>query len=404
MSPLRILVFLHSFEPGGVEKIALRLAGAWTADGADVRLVIGRAAGAMPGNQLVDVLQTGPISTARFETLWMITQLPAAVRRHRPDVIFCAGNTYAVVAVALRLWLGDSCPPIVMKVSNDLTRRDLPAPIRWCYRRWLRIQGRFIDHFTGMFAPMRAEIAEAMQVQPERVSIIEDPALTAADLDRLVLQRRPRVWAQPGRKYVAVGRLVAQKNFALLIEAFADIATVHDRLTILGEGPQRRRLKRLARQLGVAGRVSLPGHADPLGGDLANADVFVLSSNYEGVPAVVIEALAAGLPIVATDCCTSMVKLLDHGRLGRLVPVGDRARLGRAIREVLTLTTCPACALAQARRFVLDRAAPRYLGLLTRLGHGDAALPTVAGAGLARCAVCRSQRRLSAETQLLTEA
>ena len=407
MGCLRILVYLHSFESGGVEKVALRLAAAWADVGADVRVVMGRRDAALRGTAPVpdhEYLQTSGISTARLETPWMIWHLPAAVRRYRPDVVFCAGNTYAVAAVALRWRLGAACPPIVMRISNDLVRRDLPAPLRWVYCRWLRLHGRWIDHFVGMATPMRAEIAAMMRVAPERISVVEDPALTAAEVAQLFVRRRRREWTRIGHRYVAAGRLVAQKNFALLIEAFADIATPNDRLTIVGEGPQRRVLEKLTRDLGVADRVALPGHALVSGSWLAAADVFVLSSDYEGVPAIVVEALAAGLPIVATDCSASMVKLLDHGRLGRLVPVGDRERLGRAIREVPTLTTCSACALAQAARFTLEFAAPRYLELFVRLGRGDD-VPAVDGdAGLGRCAVCRSQRPLCRDARILTRA
>ncbi|POA63009.1 glycosyltransferase, partial [Pseudomonas sp. DP16D-R1] len=81
------------------------------------------------------------------------------------------------------------------------------------------------------------------------------------------------------------------------------------------EGPERRALEAQAARLGIAGSVYMPGHVDPLDAWLAEADAFVLSSDYEGVPAVVIEALAAGLPIIATDCCCSMADLLGHGTL-----------------------------------------------------------------------------------------
>ncbi|MBX9885839.1 MAG: glycosyltransferase, partial [Novosphingobium sp.] len=110
--PLRILTFLHSFEPGGVERVALRLHQNWTAQGLDARLVLGRTAGAMkrdwPG-LAYDVLGNARIPSAGWETLWMILHLPRVIRRVRPDVLFCAGNSYTIVAVMMRLLLGKAC-------------------------------------------------------------------------------------------------------------------------------------------------------------------------------------------------------------------------------------------------------------------------------------------------------
>ena len=160
--PLRVLTFLHSFAPGGVERVALRLHAAWRASEVDSRLVFGRGSGAMraewPGLE-ADILGGAPFSPARWETVWMILRLPGVIRRIRPDVLFCAGNTYTVVAVMMKLLLGARCPPVVAKISNDLVRMDMPSPVRALYRVWLRIQGRMLDRLVGIAPPMRAEIA-----------------------------------------------------------------------------------------------------------------------------------------------------------------------------------------------------------------------------------------------------
>ena len=112
---LKVMIFLHSFEPGGVERVAFRLADAWTGAGLVPTMALGRAEGAAAPDCLpcrIEVFQRGTFSTRRFETLWMIANLPRLVIRERPDILFCAGNTYAVVAVALRLILGRQCPPL----------------------------------------------------------------------------------------------------------------------------------------------------------------------------------------------------------------------------------------------------------------------------------------------------
>ena len=364
---LRIAVPIHSFEPGGVERVALNLAAAWQADGAEVSVLLGRKAGAMrvTAPKLNYVVRSEPFPTAAWETLWLIFANWRWLRRNRADVLFAAGNTYAIVGVALKLLLGRRCPPIAIKISNDLARRDLPAPARAAYHWWLRVQGRWLDHFVGMAAPMRAEIADLMHVSDAQITIIEDPALEAAQ--NAALAALPRSAALPrAPHYVAVGRLAGQKNFPLLLRAFAQLSDPAARLVIVGEGTKRTGLERLAQELGIADRLSLPGHCDPLP-ELAAASVYVLSSDYEGVPAVVIEALAAGLPIAGTDCSVSMQALTGHGAFGVLVPMRDGAALAGAMAQVLTMPFDPAAARASTRSFTIGAAAAGYQALFMRL-------------------------------------
>jgi len=360
---LRVLIYLHSFAPGGTERVALRLCRHWIAAGIDVRLVMGRDTGAMRGEAAgltYETLSDERISTARWETLSMIARLPAVIRRDRPDIIFCAGNSYSVVAVAMKRILGRRCPPVVAKISNDLARADMLPPVRWGYRRWLRIQARHIERFVGMAPPMRAEIAQAMQIAPETVAIIDDPALARADVDRLA--DRP---ADPPlrARFVAAGRLVPQKDFAMLLTAFARIAQGDDTLTILGEGAERPSLERLVATLGIAERVSMPGHVPDLAPWLAKSDVFALSSSFEGVPAVIAEALAAGLAIVATACSVSMTDMLGYGAFGSLTPPGDVAAFAHALDAARTASIDREAMRAQAMRFTVEVAAARYIEL-----------------------------------------
>lgn len=364
---LCILTFLHSFEPGGVERVALRLHQAWTLAGIDSRLVMGREDGVQrrewPGLAYRS-LASRWLDPARFETLWLIARLPGAIRRERPDVLFCAGNTYAVVAVAMKLLLGRACPPIVAKVSNDLSRADRKPVERWLYRLWLRVQGRVIDRFVGMAAPMAAEIGDAMRVGADRVAIVDDPAVSVAEIADGAT--RPAC-AGGGVRFVAVGRLVPQKNFALLLEAFAAAARSRDRLVIYGDGPQRVSLTDRAAELGLGRRVALPGHVAPIAAQFRAGDVLVLSSDYEGVPAVVVEALAAGLAVVATDCSVSMASLLGHGTLGSLVPVGDAAALGKEMRAAAQIRPDRSAARAQANRYTVEAAAPAYVAVFAEV-------------------------------------
>ncbi|MDB5697348.1 MAG: hypothetical protein JWN69_152 [Alphaproteobacteria bacterium] len=360
-----ILCYLHSFEPGGVERVALRLCNAWQAEGARVQLLLGRTDGVMgvdaPKLDYVTYSSHG-VSTARFETLWLLLCLWRQVRAERPDVIFCAGNTYTIIAVVLRLLLGGSCPPLVAKISNDLERADLIAPARMAYRLWLRVQGRIIDHFVGTAEPMRGVIARALAISHERVAIIANPALDNRQIAELAASCRST--AAPGKLVLGVGRLVPQKRFDLLIRAFAAAGGSDDRLVILGDGPERRPLEALAARLGVGGKVRLEGHVADTHRWFRRCQVFVLSSDYEGLPGVVVEALAAGPAIVATDCSPTMSNLLGDGRFGQLVPPGDQNALEQALRCAGAHSPDPIGALEHARRHTVEQAAPAYLALM----------------------------------------
>jgi glycosyltransferase involved in cell wall biosynthesis len=365
---MRVLTFLHSFEPGGVERDALRLNDEWAKLGIDAQIVLGRRDGRLADEApelRYTVLQQGKVSTASFETLWMIAKLPAAIRAIKPDVIFCAGNTYSIVAVAMRLILGRKCPPVVLKVSNDLQRRDLPAPMRWAYHFWLRLQAPAFKAIVAMAEPARTEVESVMRVPASRVTVINNASLRLADVKAFANARDVAQRNHEGRHFLAVGRLVAQKNFTLLLRAFARIKRPGDRLTLIGEGQKRVSLEALAVQLGIATDIDLPGHINPLHAAFATADAFVLSSDYEGLGVVVVEALAAGVPVVATDCCVNMPKLIEGA--GVIVPIKDVAALADAMNRAVALNIDTTAMRHRARSFAVEETAPAWLELFTTL-------------------------------------
>jgi glycosyltransferase involved in cell wall biosynthesis len=375
---MRVLTFLHSFEPGGVERVTLRLVRQWREHGVDAPLFLGRTDGALRdelGEGLAcHVPRQPPFSVAGFETLWMILTLPFVIRQIQPDVLFCAGNSYAVIAVAMKLWLRGACPPILCKISNDLERRDLIWPARMLYRLWLRVQGRFIDHFVAMAPGLEQEIA--MLIRPRRgaVSVIHSPALSENQIDRL-RAALPEASSHDGRRFVAIGRLAPQKNLSLMLRAFAAGAAADDRLLIFGEGPQRQVLSALATRLGIQRRICFAGHVPDPAARLRPSDILLLSSDYEGVPAVILEALAVGMPIIATECSGAMRSLLADGALGALVPRGDVPAFAQAIARAQLMVQDPAASLSQARRFTLEQAVVNYLDSFAALAAGRNSRP-----------------------------
>ncbi|MEZ5655411.1 MAG: glycosyltransferase [Sphingobium sp.] len=364
-----VLAFLHSFEPGGVERIALRLIAQWQKADAPVALFMGRLDGAMArqfsGKLRYEHARATTLPVRHFETLWMIFQLAGHVRKTQPDMLFAAGNSYAVVAVALKWLLGRSCPPVVMKISNDLVRPDMWAPYAFLYRLWLRMQGRWIDRFIAMSDALREQIAREMGVAPARIDTIANPSLDMP----VSASSRPERNERAGRSFCAVGRLTRQKNLSFMLRAFAAGAHQDDRLTLYGDGPERARLMRLSARLQIAERIHFAGFVPDPALTLPLHDVLLLTSQYEGLPSVVLEAIDAGLHVIATDCCCSMDWLLDHGRLGDLVVPGDTAAFARAIAEAPRGQRNPDAAAAMAYRHRIGSIAGVYLRLFESVGR-----------------------------------
>lgn len=392
--PLRIAIPIHSLEPGGVERVALGLATQWRSAGHQVTVVLGRSGGSgLSSAPALDYWSVPTrLSTASWETPWMIHTLYSFLVERRVDVLFCPGNTYAVVAAAMKLLLGGHAPPMMLKVSNALHRPDMPQPIRSGYGTWLRTQGAVFDSLVALSEPMRREIRECMLAEARQVSVIANPVLTRQRLRLLgrIERRAPSAW---GMRYLAAGRLVAQKNYPLLLRAFAGAARADDQLTIAGEGPERARLEALVDGLGIAGQVHFAGHVASIDPLLEKADALVLSSDYEGLPGVVVEALAAGLPVLATDCCVSMTSLVDHERTGLIVPTGSIETFAHGLVQLRQMRGDPQRARSVASIYEVEGAAHRYIELMQdvarRCDHDRRR-----GLALSTLAPCRSLRRL----------
>lgn len=366
--PLRITIPIHSLDPGGVERVALGLASEWDRAGHQVTVVLGRSGS--PNLCSAPALDYWRIPTrlptAAWETPWMVHCLFSYLLNNKSDVLFCPGNTYAVVAAAMKVLLGEHAPPMVLKVSNALDRPDMAPVMRRGYSSWLRIQGTLFDRLVSLSEPMQREICNATLADPRQVPVIANPVISRQRLKNLArLERRSgSVW---NTSYLSAGRLVPQKNFPLLLRAFARAARPHDTLTIAGEGPERAALEQLAANLGIADRVRFPGHLASIDPLLAEADVFVLSSDYEGLPGVIVEALAAGLPVLATDCCVSMPCLLDRGRTGLLVQRGDEEQFADGLIRIRQFENDRDRARAIAATYEMENAAHRYIEMMSEL-------------------------------------
>jgi glycosyltransferase involved in cell wall biosynthesis len=306
-------------------------------------------------------IHRGPADDASQAVAWLRTFLSDL----SPQLVLSNGDAASTRLVAARG--GQDRPPSIVlrigtQVAEKLRRKGLLA--RWRARRRLRHCYRAADLLVANSEDGRRALAELLGADAPPIRVLANP-LDVEHCRALARAEPAHRWfgAATGRLVVSVGRLARTKDHATLLRAVARLPR-DLRLVIFGEGPQRPRLLELAARLGIRERIDLPGFTDNPFTYVSRADVFVLSSRFEGSPNVLLEALAVRTPVVATDCPGGTREILGHGRYGRLVPVGQPQPLADAI--LATLQQPPPSELFDeaVAGFRLDRAVGEYARVL----------------------------------------
>jgi glycosyltransferase involved in cell wall biosynthesis len=236
----------------------------------------------------------------------------------------------------------------------------------------MRLLYPLADRIVAVSTGVADDLSEIIGIPRPRIEVIYNPVVTPEVL-ALSQESIEHPWFQPGQPPVilGIGRLTKAKGFSALIHAFSAIRKnkLPARLIILGEGDERSKLEQLILQLSIETEVLLPGfHQNPYF-FLRNSSVFVLSSLWEGLPTVLIEALACGTPIVSTDCPSGPCEILENGKWGTLVPVANENALVTAIQNTLTTPQRPTPEIAWAR-FRQEEVTLKYLRLVGSINYG----------------------------------
>lgn len=356
----KIAFLIPNLVGGGAERVALTLVGEFAARGHEVDLVLmekrGELLGAVPEG--VNVVELG---VARIRSV--LRPLVRYLRERRPDAIQISiwpFTTIGILAarisrVPARVVVSDHSSLSKQYRGRRFTLASLKATIRLVYP--------MADARICVSRGTARDLSEFSGLPRDQFTIIYNPVPAPAEQGpRGDVEAR---WGAAKTRLITVGTLKNQKNQALLIKAFAQIVEAHDaRLLILGEGDLRAGLQRLIDQLDLGERVELVGFVADTAPYYASADLFVLSSDYEGFALVLVEALHAGLKIVSTDCPDGPAEVLENGKFGRLVRVGDRSGLASAMAAELADWRDPQAQRNRAADFSVDAAVDAYLEVL----------------------------------------
>jgi glycosyltransferase involved in cell wall biosynthesis len=388
VSAAHVAFLLGKLRAGGAERVILDLATELSAQGDRVDLVLAEASGPLLAEVPRDVrivelgipgaLRSLPSALRRMPAGMVLAQgtprllratdrLARYLRAEQPDALLATLRGPCLMAIWARRE-ARSRSRVVVRLANHATaeargetspfKRDYPALVRRFYPQ--------ADRVVAVSQAMADDLVLRVGLERGAIEVIHNP-VPVERIASLAMRPPERGWPDDRSLpvFVAAGRLVPQKDHATLLRAFAILRRTRDaRLLILGEGEARDELLALAASLGVADRVGLPGRVENPHAYFARAAAFVLSSVFEGFPNVLLEALAAGCPVVSTDCPSGPAEILPRPELGALVPVGDAEALAGAMRRVLEKAPDRDVLRAHAASFSGKEAAARYRAVM----------------------------------------
>ncbi len=317
----KILFYINTLEHGGAERVLSNLANQFCEEGNDVIFVTSYK------EQIEYVLNSGIIrinlensnKNDNFfqRNIGRVLKLRKIIKKHNPDIVVSflpEANFRAILAT-----IGTKTPTLI-SVRND-PNKEYASKNNYLFQKWL------YPLATGVvFQTYDAKKWFPNKIQNKSEIIMNQVGSTFFDAQK-----------DEEKYYCAIGRLVEQKNISLLIRAFADFCSDYpeEMLRIYGTGNQYDELHRLIKELNAENNIFLMGNSDDIPGVLSKAKAYILSSEYEGIPNTLLEAMAVGVPVISTDCpCGGPKMLIEHMNNGLLVKVGDKEGIKNSLKMI----------------------------------------------------------------------
>ena len=362
MNKKRIAFFLPNLSGGGAERVAVNLLKGMLELNIPLDLVLASAEGPYL-DQVPQEVRT--VNLAAGRVIKAILPLSSYLKQARPYALIShLGHANVIACIAKNI--ANTKTRLVLVEHNTLSNtKSKLARSRFVgpFMKYLYPQS---DAIVGVSQGVSADLQSQLDLPVGRVATIYNPVID----NELITRSKTSVdhpWFRKGAPpvFLTAGRLSAQKDFTTLIKAFAILRKqVLARLIILGEGECRDELESLIDNLGITNDVSMPGFYDNPYSYMNRATAFVLSSRWEGLPTVLIEAMACGCPVISTDCLSGPSEILESGTYGLLVPIGDTLALSKAMLQVLDFPLNRDVLVKRGMYFSHERAVSEYLSLL----------------------------------------
>ncbi|MGV0953520.1 MAG: glycosyltransferase [Fluviibacter sp.] len=348
---------------GGAERVAVNLANSFVHRGYAVDIVLLSAQGEFLSDLHADV---NVVDLAVGRMRWAIFPLIKYLRQVRPTAVLACMWPLTITVLLARHFARVSTRIVVAEHTTWSRSELLSRPtVCWQIRNSMHWLFPAADGIVAVSNGAAADLAQFARLDANRITTIYNPVV-GSDTVSVTKPFEPLGWwFGSHRKLLAVGTLKAIKDYATLLNAFLLLRQQMEvRLLILGEGECRPALETQIRQLGLEASVFMPGFVKDLSPYYRQADLHVLSSVGEGLPTVIIEALAAGTPVVSTDCPSGPREILSDGRFGLLATMRDSKALASAMEQSLLSEHDEVSLKARAQDFSIDKAVDRYLELL----------------------------------------
>lgn len=352
-----IAFFIPSMRGGGAEQVFATLANEFSSRNFKVDLILAQKEGPYLKNISRKVNIVDLKSSRILESLFPLVRY---LKKEKPDILLSSLRHVNTVSIASRI-ISSSFTKMIIKQDSFYilpSNRIIMFLEKALFKK--------ADHIVAVSKGVKKSLIEGLKIPEQKIKVIYNPIFKQDILKKSKMEiAHPFFENKKNKIILGAGRLSIEKDFSTLLKAFHKIKTDSIRLIILGEGRLRGELEYLVEELGLEGYVSMPGFVDNPYAYMAKADVFVLSSKVEGFANVLVEAMACGTTIVSTDCPSGPSEILDGGKFGRLVPVGNIEKLAEAISEALSNPSEKEVLINRAKMFSVDKSIEEYQKLFT---------------------------------------
>ena len=357
-----VAILLPHLHTGGAELSMLRIARELAERRFAVDVVPFRCGGDLAK---LDKARLRPLGGQKGSTLGVFPKLVRYLRAARPRVVVSGQPHLNIALLAATKLLRADLRTVLIEHAPLRTQIDFEGG--WRYRALpilVPLAYRAADHVVAVSEGVRDQLASLLPGKP--IALVRNPILPV-DLPDLLAAPASHPWLTDGGPPIVmgIGRLAPEKDFPTLVRAIAELNGRRPvRLMVLGEGIERQRIEAAAAEANIADQVALPGATHNVFAFLAHAEAFALASHFEGFGNVLVEALAAGLPVVSTDCPVGPREILQNGRFGRLVSMGDATEMASALDQALDAAGPPPGLDAYVRQFSVEASVDGYLALI----------------------------------------